>query len=91
MVAMNALIIGNPGVTHSVPTAFIKAVGTEFVTPGLPRMERTANEKETKTKMRSQLYIYLLYPGGLSHTDTSNKDWIALYIYLRGQRSAFPD
>ena len=33
-------ILGNPGVTHSVPTAFImmNAVGTEWVTPGLPRM-----------------------------------------------------
>ena len=30
-------ILGNPGVTHSVPTAFI-TVGTEWVTPGLPRM-----------------------------------------------------
>ena len=31
-------ILGNPGVTHSVPTAFImmNAVGTEWVTPGLP-------------------------------------------------------
>ena len=27
--------LGNPGVTHSVPTAFM---GTEWVTPGLPRM-----------------------------------------------------
>ena len=26
-------ILGNPGVTHSVPTAFINAVGTEWVTP----------------------------------------------------------
>ena len=32
-------ILGNPGVTHSVPTAFMmNAVGTEWVTPGLPRM-----------------------------------------------------
>ena len=29
-------ILGNPGVTHSVPTAFVmNAVGTEWVTPGL--------------------------------------------------------
>ena len=32
------LILGNPGVTHSVPTALMNAVGTEWVTPGLPRM-----------------------------------------------------
>ena len=33
------IILSNPGVTHSVPTAFImNAVGTEWVTPGLPRM-----------------------------------------------------
>ena len=33
------IILGNPGMTHSVPTAFImNAVGTEWVTPGLPRM-----------------------------------------------------
>ena len=42
---MGAAILGNPGVTPSVPTAFItmnaitmNAVGTEWVTPGLPRM-----------------------------------------------------
>ena len=30
----------SPGVTHFVPTAFImNAVGTEWVTPGLPRMD----------------------------------------------------
>ena len=32
---MHRSILGNPGVTHSVPTAFINAVGTEWVTPGL--------------------------------------------------------
>ena len=33
-------ILGNPGVTHSVPTAFVmNAVGTEWVMPGLPMME----------------------------------------------------
>ena len=32
-------VLGNPGVTHSVPTAFMmNAVGTDWVTPGLPRM-----------------------------------------------------
>ena len=32
-------ILGNPSVTHSVPTAFVmNAVGTEWVTPGLTRM-----------------------------------------------------
>ena len=38
-------ILGNPGVTHSVPTAFIvmNAVGTEWVTPGIPRMGRQVN------------------------------------------------
>ena len=31
-------ILGNPGVTRSVPTAFImNAMGTEWVTPGLAR------------------------------------------------------
>ena len=30
-------ILGNPGVTHSIPTT-LNAVGTEWVTPGLPRM-----------------------------------------------------
>ena len=35
------LILGNPGVTHSVPTAFMNAVGTEWVTPGLPRINNT--------------------------------------------------
>ena len=33
---LNPSILGNPGVTHSVPTAFMNAVGTEWVTPGLP-------------------------------------------------------
>ena len=28
-------ILGYPGVTHSVPTAFMNAVGTEWITPGL--------------------------------------------------------
>ena len=33
-------ILGNPGVTDSVPTAFVmNAVGTEWVTPGLLRMD----------------------------------------------------
>ena len=33
-------ILGNRGVIHSVPTAFMmNAAGTEWVTPGLPRME----------------------------------------------------
>ena len=37
-------ILGNPGVTHSVPTAFImNAVGTEWVMPGLPRMQWVQN------------------------------------------------
>ena len=32
-------VLDNPGVTHSVPTAFMmNAVGTEWVTPGLLRM-----------------------------------------------------
>ena len=31
-------ILDNPGVTHSVPTAFMNAVGTEWVTPGLSRI-----------------------------------------------------
>ena len=36
-------IHGNPGITHSVPTAFtvMNAVGTEWATPGLPRMSGT--------------------------------------------------
>ena len=32
-------ILGNPGVTHSVTTAFMmNAVGTKWITSGLPRM-----------------------------------------------------
>ena len=37
-------ILGNPGVTHSVPTALMNAVDTEWVTPGLPRMTRQGFE-----------------------------------------------
>ena len=29
-------LLSNPGVIHSVPTAFMNAVGTEWITPGLP-------------------------------------------------------
>ena len=31
-------ILGNPGVIHYVPTAFMNAVGTEWITPGSPRV-----------------------------------------------------
>ena len=32
-------ILGNPGMIHSIPTAFMmNAVGMEWITPGLPRM-----------------------------------------------------
>ena len=32
-------ILGNPGMIHSVPPAFMmNAVGTEWIMPGLPRM-----------------------------------------------------
>ena len=34
-------ILGNPGVIHSVPTAFMNAVGTEWIMPGLPSMKKT--------------------------------------------------
>ena len=37
-IGLNNIILDNPGVTHSVPTAFMNAVGKEWVTPGLPRM-----------------------------------------------------
>ena len=32
------IILGNQGAIHSVPTAFMNAVGTEWITPELPRM-----------------------------------------------------
>ena len=36
-IALSEAILGNPGVTHSVSTAFLmNAVGTEWVIPGLP-------------------------------------------------------
>ena len=36
IIRIQSVILGNPGVTHSVPTAFItNAVGTEWVTSGL--------------------------------------------------------
>ena len=42
-------ILGNPDVTHSVPTAFItNAVGTEWVTPGLPRTPQIIKSKHEK-------------------------------------------
>ena len=45
-------ILGNPGVTHSVPTAFItNAVGTEWVTPGLPRMTLFASILNLSVKL----------------------------------------
>ena len=44
------VILSNPGVTHSVPTAFIMndAVGMEWVTPGLPRMNYGMRGTECK-------------------------------------------
>ena len=36
--ALSEAILGNPGVTHSIPTAFVmNAVGMEWVTPGLQK------------------------------------------------------
>ena len=41
---MRDTILGNPGVTHSVPTAFImNAVGTEWVRPVLSQMQYVWN------------------------------------------------
>ena len=39
-------ILGNPGATHSVPTALMNADGTEWVTPGLLRMRGMGMEME---------------------------------------------
>ena len=35
---MHKSILGNPGVIHSVPTAFMNSMGTKWITAGLPRM-----------------------------------------------------
>ena len=31
-------VLGNPGVTHSIPTAFMNAMGTEWFMPRLPML-----------------------------------------------------
>ena len=58
-------ILVNPGVTHSVPNAFdLNAVGMEWVTPGLPRME--------EYKTYPFVYVDALHPSQqfFSHVGT---------------------
>ena len=53
------VILGNPDVIHSVPTAFMmNAVGTEWITSGLPRMyERMISRQSSGfiVKMKNNL------------------------------------
>ena len=62
-------ILGNPGVTHSVPTAFtldnpgvsvMNAVGTECVTPGLPRMWFAMKDQTDNGSNNKQLKLHTL-------------------------------
>ena len=49
----------------NLPTAFImKAVGTEWVTPGLPRMNRTKNSEYVQEIPQSQTADNALAPSG---------------------------
>ena len=51
----------NPNVTHSVPTAFVmNAVGTEWVTPGLPRMTLCMRIIKKHSEMEYNFLAHLL-------------------------------
>ena len=67
------VILGNPGVTHPVPTAFImNAVGREWIMPGLPMMQWVLNGSRLG---------YRGYSGyGMGHAwvteDTVGMEWV---------------
>ena len=44
LLVLEYTIPGNPGLTHSLPTAFMNGLGTEWVMPGLPRMNAVCRE-----------------------------------------------
>ena len=72
------LILGNPGMIHSVPTAFMmNAVGTEWITPVLPRMGQpriigTIMIGPTSPMLQNKAYSH--WPFG------SREDFEGLYV-----------
>ena len=79
------IILCNPGVTHSVPTAFMmNAVGTEWVPPGLPRMgihlqmKTTCYMREVSIKLANCNRNFATWP--FSHQKKMRKHYGAVKV-----------
>ena len=79
------ITLGNPGVTHSVPTALNEA-GTEWVMPGLPRMDGCMNE--IISTLLNLHFFLMSHHQALTHVDPqclTIKHWPKLTYYESGR------